>query len=275
MKRIVTVQDVSCIGKCSLTVALPILSAMGLETAVLPTAVLSTHTAFDGFTFRDLTENMTGILRHWKEQQFTFDAIYTGYLGSAEQMRHVSDLIRDFRGDDTLVLIDPVMGDHGKLYPNFTDEFAKKMAVFCGQADVIVPNMTEAAALLGIPYAERHNEEEIREILRKLTDLGPKQAVLTGVSFTPDTLGVMAYDRVTDRYFCCFRPHIPRIFYGTGDAFSSVLAGALTRGESLEDALTLAVDFTVTAMKRTVDDPSAGWYGVNFEEALPLLLVKE
>ncbi len=274
MKRIVTVQDISCIGKCSLTVALPILSAMGIETAVLPTAVLSTHTAFDGFTFRDLTDDMTGILAHWKQERFAFDAIYTGYLGSADQMEHVSELIRDFRGENTLVLIDPVMGDHGKLYPNFTSDFVKKMAAFCKNADVIVPNITEACAMLGVSYREDHTEQEICGMLHGLTDLGPKQAVLTGVRLTPDTLGVMAYDRVEDRYFRCFRPHIPRIFYGTGDAFASVLAGALTRGDTLEDALTVAVDFIVTAMQKTIEDPAAGWYGVNFEQALPLLLGK-
>lgn len=271
MKRIVTVQDISCIGKCSLTVALPILSALGIETAVIPTAVLSTHTAFNGFTFHDFSDDISGILTHWKQEKFDFDAIYTGYLGSSAQIDRVTDLIRDFRTEHTLVLIDPVMGDHGKLYPNFTPEYAKKMARFCSQADVIVPNMTEAAFMLGCPYREDYNEKEIRGILRQLTGLGAKQAVLTGVSFSPDSIGVMAYDRMTDRYFSCFRPRIPRIFYGTGDAFASVLAGGLTRGETLEEALTLAVNFTVTAMQKTVEDPSAVWYGVNFEYALPLL----
>lgn len=145
MKRIVTIQDVSCVGKCSLTVALPIISAMGVETAIIPTAVLSTHTMFKGFTFRDLTSDIEPIMEHWKKEGFKFDAIYTGYLGSFEQIELMHRLIKEFRGPDTKVIVDPCMADNGKLYPGFTPEFAKAMAGLCAEADIIVPNLTEAS----------------------------------------------------------------------------------------------------------------------------------
>ena len=195
MKRIVTIQDISCIGKCSLTVALPIISACGVETAVIPTAVLSTHTAFQGFTFRDLTEEITPISEHWKKEGIGFDAIYTGYLGSFEQLELVSRLIDQFKTEDNLIIVDPVMADNGALYPGFTQEFVAEMAKLCGKADVIVPNLTEASYMLQIPYVgEEYSEENIKEMLVSLSQLGTKKVVLTGVSFAPDQLGVMAYD---------------------------------------------------------------------------------
>lgn len=275
MKRVVTVQDISCIGKCSLTVALPILSAFGLETAVIPTAVLSTHTAFDAFTFRDLTADIPAICEQWKRQNMQFDAIYTGYLGSVEQMAHVQALIRDFSDENTLVVIDPVMGDNGKLYTGFDAQFPKHMAALCQHADVIVPNLTEATAMLDLPYAEQYDGDYVRDILRRLTALGCPKAVLTGVRLKPNTIGVVAYDRVTDTFFSYERACIAKTFHGTGDVFASTFTGALVRGESMEKALQTAVDFTVTSIQKTLDDPQGVWYGVNFEEALPLLIEKK
>lgn len=272
MKRIVTVQDISCVGKCSLTVALPVISAMGVETAVIPTAVLSTHTAFENFTFCDLTAEIPGVLAHWKQQHLQFDGIYTGYLGSAEQLQCVSKLIADFKTPDTFVLIDPVMGDNGKLYAGFTPDFARKMAELCGKADVIVPNLTEATAMLGVPYTETYDEAYIRQLLRQLSACGARKTVLTGVSFDPTQVGVMAYDSETDSFFSYFRQRITQNFHGTGDVFASALTGAMTRGMPLAEALRLAVDFTVSAIHETVEDASANWYGVNFETALPLLI---
>lgn len=272
MKRIVTIQDISCVGKCSLTVALPIISAMGIETAVVPTAVLSTHTAFADFTFRDLTADITDIMHHWKQQDMHFDAIYTGYLGSPEQVTCVEEMIDSFGGDNVLVLIDPVMGDNGHLYTGFTAAFAAQMATLCSKADVIVPNLTEATAMLGLPYTENCDINRMREILRQLTALGAKKAVLTGVTFPSGEVGVMAYDRERDTYFSYSRERITKNFHGTGDVFASTLTGALTNGLSLEAALQLAVDFTVESIQKNLKDPDAAWYGVNFEQALPMLI---
>ena len=185
MKRIVTIQDISCIGKCSLTVALPIISAMGVETAILPTAVLSTHTMFRNFTCKDLTDQFLPIEEHWAKENFHFDAIYTGYLGSFEQISLVSGFFDRFRSEDTVVVVDPVMADNGKLYPAFDEAYAKENTKLCSKADIILPNLTEASFMTGLPYKTEYDRAYIMEMLRALAALGPKYAVLTGVSFTP------------------------------------------------------------------------------------------
>lgn len=273
MKRILTIQDISCVGKCSLTVALPVISAMGVECAVLPTAVLSTHTMFRGFTFRDLTCDIEPIAAHWKREKIGFDAIYTGYLGSFEQLKLVSEFIDGFRTPENLVFIDPVMADNGKLYPGFTPQFARAMAGLCGRADVIVPNLTEAAFLLDRPYrGEGYDEAYIRELLKRLAGLGAKQAVLTGVSFVPGELGVMGYDAGRDEFFSYFHRRLDASFHGTGDIFSSAAVGALMRGFPLEKALALAADYTVDCIECTMNSPGHVWYGVEFERAVPNLL---
>ncbi len=273
MKRIVTIQDISCVGKCSLTVALPIISAMGVETAVLPTAVLSTHTMFKNFTFRDLTCDIKPIAAHWKAENIGFDAIYTGYLGSFEQLALVAEFIADFKTPDNLVFIDPVMADNGKLYPGFTPEFARAMAGLCARADVIVPNLTEAAFLLDRPYcAGGYDEAYIRELLKRLADLGAPHAVLTGVSFTPNQVGVMGYHAEKDEFFSYFHRRLDVSFHGTGDIFSSTAVGALMRGLRLEKALALAADYTVDCIECTMNSPRHAWYGVEFERAIPRLL---
>ena len=181
MKRIVTIQDISGVGKCSVTVAHPIISAMGVECAVMPTAVLSTHTMFSGYTFLDLTDQMQPIADHWKKEGLGFDAIYTGYLGSFEQLRIVGRFIDDFRTADNVVIIDPVMGDNGKLYPGFSVEFAHEMGELLSHADLALPNLTEACYMLDIPYREDFTEEEIRDILRRLCALGAKRAALKAI----------------------------------------------------------------------------------------------
>ncbi len=260
MKRIVTIQDISCVGKCSLTVALPIISAMGVECAVLPTAVLSTHTMFKNFTFRDLTGDIAPIAAHWKQENIGFDAIYTGYLGSFEQLQLVSQFIDDFKTPENLVFIDPVMADNGKLYPGFTPEFARAMAGLCAQADVIVPNLTEAAFLLDRPYLDGgYSEADICELLKRLAGLGAANAVLTGVQFTPGELGVMGYAAEKDEFFSYFHRRIDVSFHGTGDIFSSTAVGALMRGFSLEQALALAAGYTVACLDRTQNSPRHVW----------------
>lgn len=273
MKRIVTVQDISCVGKCSLTVALPIISAMGTEAAVLPTAVLSTHTMFKGFTFCDLTDEIEPISSHWKKENMDFDAVYTGYLGSARQIALTKDLISKFKGGDTLILVDPAMADGGRMYTGFEKSFALEMATLCSVADIIVPNLTEASFMLGEEYvAEGYDEEYIKDMLKKLTSLGCKTAVITGVSFEKDKLGVMSYDSESGEYFSYFRERIPESFHGTGDVFASTFLGALMRERSVGDSLKIATDFTVECIKATLGNPQERKYGVNFEEEIPYLV---
>lgn len=274
MKRIVTIQDISCVGKCSLTVALPVISAMGVEAAVIPTAVLSTHTAFfKNFTFCDLTDEIEPIAEHWKRESIDFDAIYTGYLGSFHQLELVSKFFDDFKKDGSIIFVDPVMADNGKLYPGFTQNFADSMAKLCGKADVIVPNMTEASFMLHIDYVESgYSEDYIKDILIRLTNLGCKKAVLTGVSFDEGKLGVMAYDSESGEFFKYFTEKINVSYHGTGDVFSSACVGALMNGFSLEESLKIAADYTVETIRQTVANKNSRWYGVDFESSIPYLI---
>lgn len=272
MKRIVTVQDISCVGKCSLTVALPIISAMGVEAAILPTAVLSTHTAFKkGFTLHDLTGEIAPITSHWKSEGIGFDAIYTGYLASFDQIDLVKHMAKDF--PEALLFVDPAMGDNGKLYYGFDEAFAKKMAELCAVADIIVPNMTEASFMLGIPYvAEGYDEAYVKDVLVKLCAMGAKKAALTGVSLDAHTTGVMAYDSETGEFFSYYHDRIPVQYHGTGDVFASACVGALMRGKTLEQALVIAADYTCESIRLTEAEPGHNWYGVNFEQAVPMLI---
>lgn len=273
LKRIVSVQDISCLGKCSLTVALPIISAMGVECVVVPTAVLSTHTMFRGYTFRDLTDDINPILNHWRKENIKYDAVYTGYLGSFEQLNIVGQMFDEYKNDGALIVVDPVMADNGKLYPGFTEEFAKSMATICGKADVIVPNLTEASYMLGVPYVgSDYDEEYIKDMLKKLCGLGCKKAVITGVSFEKGRLGVMAYNAKTDNYFTYFNTHLPVSYHGTGDIFTSCLVGGLMNDLGLEEALKIAVDYTVDCITKTTENPDSRSYGVDFEASIPMLV---
>ena len=272
MKRILTIQDISCLGKCSLTIALPVLSAMGCETVILPTALLSTHTMFKGFTCKDLSDQLRPIAAHWKQEGVTFDAIYTGYLGTEEEIDTVLDLIRDFRRPETMVFIDPVMGDHGKLYAAFDEHYAVKNASLCAAADVIVPNITEACLMTGNEYRETCDEAYVKKLLQDLTALGAKTVMLTGVSLSEGKTGVMGYDTGKKEYFVYQNDLVPAAYHGTGDLFSSTLLGALMRGDSWEDAIKTAADYTAETIRVTLKDPKKPWYGVNFEETLPKLM---
>lgn len=275
MKRIITIQDISCLGKCSLTVALPVISAMGVECCVIPTAVLSTHTAFKGFTFRDLTSDIQTISNHWQQEHIHFDAIYTGYLGSIEQINIMNQFFSDFGGKDVITVVDPCMADNGKLYAGFTEAFAKEMAGLCSKANVIVPNMTEACYLLGIEYkASGYDMEYIKDILKKLSELGATKIVLKGVDFGNGKIGIAAYDSITDNYTWYFHKKLSENFHGTGDIFASVLTGALMRDFSFEDSYKLAADFVVSSIENTLSEKDWHWYGVNFEKALPELITK-
>lgn len=270
MKRVASIQDISCLGRCSLTVALPVLAVMGVECAVIPTAVLSTHTIFPDFTCRDLTGELLPIARHWKSQKVRLDAIGSGYLASPEQAETVCRVFDLLRGEDTLIVVDPAMADHGRLYKPFAPDFPRHMKKVCARADVLLPNLTEACLLTDTPYREEPDEPFVRELLKKLSALAPR-VVLTGVSFTPEKLGAMSYDRNTGRYFSYFNERIPASFHGTGDIFTATVLGGMMQGRALEKAVALAVDFVLECIRCTRADPEASWYGVEFEKALPWL----
>lgn len=273
MKRIVTIQDISCLGKCSLTVALPIISAFGVEASVVPTAVLSTHTMFKNFTFRDLTSDLYDIKKHWEDEKFTFDAVYSGYLGSEEQLNIVADYFKSFKGKNTVTVVDPVMADNGKLYGGFTVDFAHKMAKLCGVADIILPNLTEACFMLDKEYIESgYDEKYIKDMLIELANLGCKIAVLTGVSFEDGKIGVMGYDREKKEFFSYYNKKVDASYHGTGDIFASCVVGGLVRGLSLQQSLEVAADYTAKCIEITKNDKDAVSYGVEFELVLPELI---
>ena len=255
-------------GRCSLTVALPVISAAGITTSIIPTAVLSTHTTgFSGYTYRDLTADMLPIASHWQTlQDFAFDAIYTGYLGSREQLGIVAELINRFKKDKTLILIDPVMADHGCLYAGFSQDFPRNMAELCKYADVITPNITEALLMLDEPYQEGpYSREFIQDILTNLSD--GRKVVLTGVYFNDMEYGAAAYDGGHTHF--ALGKRIPGDYNGTGDLFASLLTAALVRGIALNEAANIAVDFTLKSIERTYRAGTDVKYGVNFEEGLP------
>lgn len=272
MRRIVTIQDISCVGKCSLTVALPIISAMGIETAVIPTAVLSTHTAFKNFTYRDLTNDLPKIASHWKQEKFNFDGIYTGYLGSIEQIDMLKEFFKQFKTSENFIFIDPVMADNGKLYAGFDTNFVKEMKELCKTADIIVPNITEASYMLEKEYKENYSEEEIKHMLIELSNLGPKYVVLTGVSFKDNELGVMSYNKETNKFFTYFKEKVPAKYHGTGDIFASTLVGAITNNNTIEEGLKIAVDYVWETINDTYKTNKEDAYGVNFETKIPYLI---
>jgi pyridoxine kinase len=273
-KRVLAIHDISCVGRCSLTVALPIISAAGFDTSVLPTAVLSSHTGgFEGFTYRDLTEDINSISDHWQSLGLKFEALYSGFLGSFEQIDLVANLFDRFSRDDTLIVVDPVMADNGVLYSIYSPEMAKGMAKLCAKADIIVPNLTEAAFILNEEYqSENYTQEDIETMLRKLAALGPQKVVLTGISFKNDKLGAAAYDSSTDKVSYAFNEKVDGYFHGTGDIFGSTLLSALLNDFSLEEAIQIAVDYTHQCIVLTVEADQERRYGVCFERALPYLI---
>lgn len=275
MKRVLTVQDISCLGKCSLTIALPVISALGVETVILPTAVLSTHTMFKNFTCKDLSDQLGPITDHWKSEEVRFDAIYTGYLGTIEQIEQIKSIFRKFKDDGTLIFVDPVMADNGKLYPAFDMNYAKENAKLCGEADIIVPNITEASFMTGIEYKEEYDIGYVKELLAGLVDLGAGISVLTGVSLEKGKTGVMGYDRSTGEYFSYQNRRIDASYHGTGDLFSSTCVGEILRGKKYSDAFRIAADYTAHTIEVTLENSEKPWYGVDFETTIPELLRME
>ncbi|WP_300572906.1 pyridoxamine kinase [uncultured Acetatifactor sp.] len=272
MKRVLTIQDISCLGKCSLTIALPVISALGAETVILPTAVLSTHTMFRNFTCKDLSDQIEPIAAHWKSEGVAFDAIYTGYLGTAEQVDQIKELFRNFRGEDTVIIVDPVMADNGKLYPAFDMDYVKKNAELCAEADIIVPNITEASLMTGMEYREEYDESYVKELLARLNELGAGISVLTGVSLEKGKTGVMGYERETGEYYIYQNRRIDAAYHGTGDLFTSTCVGQILRGLNWRDAMRIAADYTAHTIEVTLQNPDKPWYGVDFEATIPELL---
>ena len=267
-KRILTIQDISCVGQCSLTVALPVISACGIEAAVLPSAVLSTHTAgFTGFTVRDLTEDMPGICDHWVKEGITFDAIYTGYLGSAQQIDYVARIFAETGKGVTIV--DPAMADNGKLYPAFDQNYVQCMKTLVAKADFVVPNITEAAYLTDLPYQEEYDRDYIQKLLDGLTALGCKNVILTGVSYAPGKTGVVVWEKGSYAYY--EHEKLPNSCHGTGDIYASAFTGALMRGKTAYDAAVIAADFVLECIRITAKLDNH-WYGAAFEPALPQLI---
>jgi len=273
-KRVLAIHDISCFGKCSLTVALPIISATGVECAVMPTAVLSTHTGgFKGFTYRDLTDDLVPIKEHWKTLNLRFDAFYTGFLGSFEQIDLVIMIIKELKGKDSLVVVDPVMADNGELYSIFSKDFPSGMKKLCEKADVLIPNITEAVLLLGEDFVKGpYTKDYIEGLLKRLGRIGPKKIILTGVYFEEKHLGAAAYDVGSGIISYSFHKTIPGYYHGTGDVFGSVVVSALVKGLSLEKANEMAVEFTAKSIKRTKDAGTDIRFGVNFEEGLGKLV---
>ena len=265
-KKILTIQDISCVGQCSLTVALPILSACGMETCILPSAVLSTHTAgFSGFTFRDLTDDMPAIQEHWKKENIKFKAIYTGYLGSIKQIGYVRDILKTMGTDDCVRIVDPAMADNGQLYSIFNQDYVEAMKLLCGEADILVPNITEACFLTDEEYKETYDEGYICNLVEKLKALGAKTVVLTGVSYESGKTGVIVYENDKMEYYK--HDKIAKGSHGTGDIYASAFVGALMNDKSVYEAAKIAADYTVKCIINTQGDADH-WYGAKFETAL-------
>lgn len=268
VKKVAAVHDLSGMGRVSLTVVIPILSSMGFQVCPLPTAVLSNHTQYEHFSFLDLTDEMPRIISEWKRLEVEFDAIYTGYLGSPRQIQIVSDFINDFRRPDSLVVVDPVLGDNGRLYTNFELPMVKEMQQLVTKADVITPNLTELFYLLDIPYEEKNTDEELKSYLRCLSDRGPEVVIITSVPVIGDShkTSVYAYNRTGNRYWKVTCPYLSAHYPGTGDTFTSVVTGALLQGDSLPIALDRATQFILQGIRAT--------FGYEYDNREGILLEK-
>ncbi|MBS7299205.1 MAG: pyridoxamine kinase [Eubacteriales bacterium] len=263
-KRVLTIQDISCVGQCSLTVALPIISVCGVETCILPSAVLSTHTGgFSGFTFRDLTDDIPKITEHWKKENISFDAVYTGYLGSIKQIDYVADIIDD---SDAISIVDPVMGDKGTLYTGFDTDFVSAMKKLCEKADIIIPNITEACFMTGVAYKEEYDSTYIDTLLSELRKFCNGTIILTGVSYNDLSTGVVVYEKNKLSYY--EHKKLAGSCHGTGDIYASAFTGALLNEQSITTAAKTAADFTLMCIENT---DSSHWYGAQFEKVLPAL----
>lgn len=266
-KRILTIQDISCVGQCSMTVALPILSACGHETCILPTALLSTHTGgFGKPAVIHMDDALNAMWRHWKENEITFDAILVGYLGSKAAIDTASRILSEMLAPGGISIVDPAMADHGKLYSGFDDSYARAMEALCRKADIILPNITEAAMFAGMPYRETLDEAYVTELLDKLDH---PCVILTGVGYEEGKIGVLVRENTKQYHYA--HPRIGKSYHGTGDIFAACFTGTLMQEKTLQEAMSIAADFTCKCIENTAANP-AHWYGVKFETALPDLI---
>ena len=272
-KRIAAIHDISGIGKCSLTVALPIVSVAGIECAVMPTAVLSTHTGgFKNIYIEDLTKGIMPIANHWKNEGFEFDAIYSGYLGSMDQVDLIKNCFSVLKGSNTLDVVDPVMGDNGKLYQSFSPDFPYKMRELCAVADVITPNVTEACLMLSEEYSPPpYTKKYIESLLLKLSQICKGTIVLTGACLSENEQGAAAYSTASEKISFVSCPRTPGMYHGTGDVFASTFVSGMVLGKGMEKSLKAAVEFTRMAIENTKQNMRELWYGVNFEGVLTKL----
>ena len=269
--RALAIHDISCMGRCSLTTALPILSAAGIETPVIPTAILSTHTGgFSGYTYRDLTDDILPIVSHWTTLNRPLNAIYTGFLGSVHQIEIICRVFDMLKEESTLIFVDPVMADFGKLYSVYNEEFPKQMKQLCEKADMIIPNITEACFLLDIPYREGpYTQDFILDLMHKLHQtFDHATVILTGVYFNDNELGCACMEKGENEIRFIMGEKIPGFYHGTGDVFAATLLAAWLKTNDLEKSCRIAVDFTVDALKRTHNAHADVRYGVDFEPGL-------
>ena len=265
-KKVLTIQDISCYGQCSVTVALPILSALGFETAILPSAILSTHTSgFKNFTVHDLSNEIPKIINHWKSEGIKYDAFYVGYLGEISHVDLVIQVKNELLNKDGIFVLDPVMGDNGKLYPAFNDDYVKAIRRLIKEADIILPNLTEACFLTGIEYNEEYDESYIKNVINKLLELGAKKIALTGIAYQKEMTGVVIYDENGYQHFTHRR--INKSYHGTGDVYASTFLGAYLSNNDLLKSTKIAAKFVVKAIENTLDDPNHN-YSVKFEPLL-------
>ena len=268
MTKILTIQDISCYGQCSITVALPVVSAFGIETAILPSAVLSTHTSgFTDFTVRDLTEDLPGIQKHWEKEGITFDAIYTGFIASIEQLDYIKDIIDSRLKPEGRVFVDPAMADHGEFYNGFDQEFADKMGELCKRGDYILPNTTEACYILHKPWKEEFSREEMLEMAQELKEFTKRYVILKGDTNEEGKLGMIVIDKVSDTVDIVYNERIDYVSHGTGDVFASSFVGSTMIGKTPSVAAKIAGEFTKRAIEKTVGDETHT-YGVKFEQVI-------
>lgn len=269
--KILTIQDISCYGQCSITVALPVVSAFGIETAVLPSAVLSTHTSgFEGYTVRDLTEDLPEIRKHWEKEGIYFDAIYTGFIASAEQLDYIKDIIDSRLKENGLVFVDPAMADHGEFYNGFDQKFADKMGELCKLGDYILPNTTEACYILHKEWKEEFSKEEMIEMANELAKFTKRHVILKGDTHRENELGMIVLDKNDGNTEFVYNEKVDYVSHGTGDVFASSFVGSVMTGKSPTAAAKVAGEFTKIAIEKTVGDESHK-YGVKFEQAIPKL----
>ena len=268
--KILTIQDISCYGQCSITVALPIISAFGIETAVLPSAVLSTHTAgFTDYTFRDLTEYLPKIKEHWQKEGIYFDAIYTGYIGSIKQLDYIKDIINSRLKEDGLVFVDPAMADYGQFYYGFDQNFADKMGELCKLGDYVLPNTTEACYLLHKEWKENFSKEEMLDMAQQLSEFTKKHVILKGDNHRKNELGMIVFDKdMSSNTQIVYNDKIDHMSHGTGDVFASAFVGSTMKGKTPSQSAKIAGEFTRMAIEKTIDDQNHG-YGVKFEQVIP------